>query len=76
MGTAQQTMDDALDPARAVVYGLLVEAAYKMYENDPNNLTPAPSLPMGYTFVAWVQMQDFFLWEDDWKLIKIGDRAD
>jgi hypothetical protein len=71
MGTAQQTMVDALDPARAVVYGLLVEAAYKMYENDPNNLTPAPSLPTGYTFVAWVQMQDFFLWEADWKFYGI-----
>jgi hypothetical protein len=48
MGAAQQTIDDALDPARAAVYGLLVEAAYKMYENDPNNLTPTPSsIPAG-----------------------------
>ena len=30
MGAAQQTIDDALDSARAAVYGLLIEAARSM----------------------------------------------
>ena len=47
----------------AVLYGRFIEAAYEMYENDPNNITPAqPSdFPAGYTVTAWVQMKDFFI---------------
>ena len=49
------------NPSLAVLYGRFIEAAYTMYENDPNNLTPPPSLnfPAGYTLTAWVQMKDF-----------------
>jgi hypothetical protein len=51
----------AFDPAAAVLYGQLIEVAYAMY--DPNNpVPPAPStLPGGYGFIAWVQMQDFIV---------------
>ncbi|MGC1354256.1 MAG: lipase family protein [Xanthobacteraceae bacterium] len=50
-------------PAKAVLYGRLVNAAYAMYRESPNNLTPDPTLdfPRGYELTAWVQMQDFVL---------------
>ena len=32
------------NPSLAVLYGRFIEAAYTMYENDPNYLTPPPSL--------------------------------
>ena len=53
------------DPATAVLYGQLIETAYAMYGVDPSNPTPAwPStLPGGYRFIAWVQMQDFIFEE-------------
>lgn len=53
------------DPKLAAFYGQLVNVAYDMYDNDPNNQTPSPplQLPGNYKFVAWVQMQDFFIWE-------------
>ena len=49
------------DPTAAVFYGQFIEAAYAMYDADPNNLTPPPSsnFPSGYQLAAWVQMQDF-----------------
>jgi hypothetical protein len=49
------------DAEHAVFCGRCIEVVYKMYFNDPNNLTPTPSwaLPKGYKFVAWVQMRDF-----------------
>jgi len=49
------------NPSLAVLYGRFIEAAYTMYENDQNNLTPPPSsnFPAGYTLTAWVQMKDF-----------------
>src|SRR6185437_10873495 len=51
------------DPVAATQYGLFVEAAYSMYEADPNNLMPEPSsnFPAGYRLAAWVQMQDFII---------------
>src|SRR5271166_4879398 len=51
------------DPATAVLYGQLIEAAYAMHGSFPNNpAPPAPStLPGGYRFIAWVQMQDFII---------------
>jgi hypothetical protein len=53
------------DPALAVFYGRFLMTAYKMYESDPGCPTPpiAPiaPLPVGYEFVAWVQMRDFTL---------------
>jgi hypothetical protein len=53
------------DPKLAAFYGQLVNVVYDMYDNDPNNQTPSPppQLPGNYKFVAWVQMQDFFIWE-------------
>ena len=46
------------DKAKAVELGLLIQAAYAMYKDG--DLTPKPtSIPPSYTFVAWVQMQDF-----------------
>jgi hypothetical protein len=72
MGSAEQPTDDTLDHARAATYGELVMAAYKMYENDPTNLTPKPCcIPAGYKFLAWVQMQDFFFGETNWKFYGI-----
>ena len=51
------------DAAKATQYGLFVEAAYTMYDADPNNLTPLPSadFPSGYRLAAWVQMSDFII---------------
>jgi Lipase (class 3) len=72
MGSAEQPTDDTLDHARAATYGELVMAAYKMYENDPTKLTPKPCcIPAGYKFHAWVQMQDFFFGETNWKFYGI-----
>ncbi|HEY8138863.1 MAG TPA: lipase family protein [Methylocystis sp.] len=53
----------AYDPATAVIYGQLIETAYAMYDAQPNNPTPPPpaTLPGGYRFIAWVQMQDFII---------------
>jgi hypothetical protein len=51
------------DPKLAAFYGQLVDVVYDMYDNDPYNQTPSPpsQLPGNYNFVAWVQMQDFFI---------------
>jgi Lipase (class 3) len=51
------------DPAKAVLYGRLINAAYAMYRANPGNLTPDPSpdFPSGFDLTAWVQMQDFVL---------------
>ena len=53
------------DPKLAAFYGQMVNLVYDMYDNDANNQTPSPpsQLPRNYKFVAWVQMQDFFIWE-------------
>jgi hypothetical protein len=68
----EQPTDDTLDHARASVYGQLIMAAYKMYEDDPTKLRPTPRwIPAGYKFVAWVQMQDFFFGKTDWKFYGI-----
>lgn len=55
-------MSQPLDPAAAYLYGLFVQAAYKMYEApgaaDP--LRPEPLLiPDGWEVGAWIQMSDF-----------------
>lgn len=51
------------DAKAAVLYGQFVQAAYTMYDADPNNLTPAPSadFPAGYRLAAWLHMQDFIV---------------
>jgi Lipase (class 3) len=51
----------AFDPTTAVLYGQLIETAYAMYGANPTNPTPpaTSTLPGGYRFIAWVQMQDF-----------------
>ncbi len=57
------------DPSLAVGYGRIISLAYQMYGSDPSNPTPAPPVdfPEGYRFIAWVQMKDFLLVEeDDW----------
>jgi hypothetical protein len=53
----------AFDASKAVLLGRFVGAAYTMYGQNPANLTPQPSndFPHGYTWTAWVQMQDFIL---------------
>ena len=53
-----------LDPvraARAVQLGQFVALAYRMYNIETDNPVPQPptTLPFGYVFAAWVQMQDF-----------------
>jgi hypothetical protein len=45
--------------AQAIELGKLVDLAYKIYPKDP--LKPKFPGYSGYTFVAWVQMQDFGL---------------
>ncbi|WOJ88910.1 lipase family protein [Methylocapsa polymorpha] len=52
---------DPYNPATAVLYGQFVEAAYTMYNANPNNLRPPRSsdFPSGYHLAAWVLMQDF-----------------
>jgi kumamolisin len=49
--------------AQATQYGLFVDAAYSMYEANPNNLTPEPTadFPTGYKLVAWILMRDFIV---------------
>lgn len=58
------------EPAYAVRLGLLVETAYWMYDNaqPPGNPLPSPppQFPPGYSFVAWVQMKDFFIDQQDY----------
>ena len=51
------------DADPAVSLGSFVQAAYTMYGNDPEDLTPPKSadFPVGYELTAWVQMQDFFI---------------
>jgi hypothetical protein len=52
------------DPQAAAAYGDLILAAYAMYNSDNDDLTPAPQLPPGWDFVAWIQMSDFFLFDE------------
>jgi hypothetical protein len=53
----------AFDANMAALYGRFVQAAYTMYGNNPDNLTPPPSndFPAEYQLTAWIQMQDFVL---------------
>ncbi len=55
----------SFDPLAAVQYGLLVNAVYSMYTAAPND--PAPptqsDFPTGYRMLAWVQMNDFTIFE-------------
>jgi hypothetical protein len=56
--------------AHAVSLGLFVKAAYWMYDHahpagNPTPTPPSPFLP-DYNFVAWVQMKDFFIKEEDY----------
>jgi hypothetical protein len=56
-----------LDPAAAYLYGLFVEAAYRMYGNpsDPDPLRPEPvGIPDGWEVGAWIQMSDFVLQQE------------
>ena len=71
MAELGQTTASSYDPAKAVFYGQLVNAAYAMYDDHPTNLTPPPpkppkTLPGNYRFVAWVQMRDFIFESGDW----------
>jgi hypothetical protein len=61
ISTQLSNVGNPYDPVTAVLYGQFIEAAYAMYEANPNNLTPSQSsnFPSGYQLVAWVQMQDF-----------------
>jgi hypothetical protein len=59
---AAATISPTYDPLKAAFYGQFVNAAYAMYDKYPSNATPPPvQLPGNYKFVAWVQMQDFFI---------------
>ena len=65
------TVAPSYDPAKAVFYGQLVNAAYAMYDDHQSNPTPPPpkppkTLPGNYRFVAWVQMRDFIFESGDW----------
>lgn len=54
-----------MDPSTAVNYGLFVQAAYDMYDANPNNLNPppSPSFPSDYKLYLTIQMKEYFL---DW----------
>jgi hypothetical protein len=56
------------DPSVAVHYGQFIEIAYRMYESAPNNPTPNPPspFPVGYKFLAWIQMNDFIIVGGNW----------
>jgi len=58
----------AYDPLKAAFYGKFVNAAYTMYDNQPNNALPwpPPALPGNYKFIAWVQMRDFLFNYGNW----------
>lgn len=48
----------------AVLYGKIVDAAYRMFKRNPNLLQPEPvdgDIPEPYELVAWVVMSDFIL---------------
>jgi Lipase (class 3) len=63
--TAAIRMIRTLDKPEAFFYGQFVDAAYTMYERDPQNPRPLPQahdIPDGYEMVAWIQMSDFFFW--------------
>jgi triacylglycerol lipase len=47
----------------SVNLGHFVDAAYRMHdEPDPNPDLPTPKgIPTGFTFIAWIQMYDFFM---------------
>jgi hypothetical protein len=53
-----------MDFATAVKYGLFVQAAYEMYDHNPNDLNPSwlgPSFPkQEYGLLLTIQMTDFF----------------
>jgi len=51
------------DAKAASLYGQFVQAAYSMFNAEPNSLTPQPSadFPENYRMVAWIHMQDFVL---------------
>ena len=71
MAELGQTTAPSYDPAKAVFYGQLVNAAYAMYDHHQSNPTPPPpkppkTLPGNYRFVAWVQMRDFIFESGDW----------
>jgi len=71
MAEPGSTIAPSYDPAKAVFYGQLVNAAYAMYDDHPTNPTPPPpqppkTLPGNYRFVAWVQMRDFIFESGDW----------
>ncbi len=65
MTEATELAPTALDPARAVQLGLLVDACYDMLANNPTNPRPPvpDSIKANYTLAGWVQMRDFFFGE-------------
>ncbi|HLN38207.1 MAG TPA: lipase family protein [Xanthobacteraceae bacterium] len=68
MAELGSTIAPSFDPAKAVFYGQLVNAAYAMYDNhtsDPTPPWPKP-LPGNYRFIAWVQMRDFIFESGNW----------
>jgi Lipase (class 3) len=68
MAELVQTFAPSFDPAKAVFYGQLVNAAYAMYDDHKSNPTPPwpKPLPGNYRFVAWVQMWDFIFESGNW----------
>jgi pimeloyl-ACP methyl ester carboxylesterase len=54
--------------AQAVMLGQLVNVAYAMFDNYPDDPLPPPptQLPGNYGFVAWVQMRDFIFNYGNW----------
>jgi Lipase (class 3) len=54
--------------AQAVMLGQLVNVAYAMFDNYPDDPLPPPptQLPGNYGFVAWVQMRDFVFNYGNW----------
>ena len=52
----------AFDSGRAIALGHFVDAAYAMHASSEDNvaLPPPRAIPAGYTFIAWIVMDDFF----------------
>jgi hypothetical protein len=55
----------AFDPIAAANYGQFVVAAYSMFNVNRSDLRPEPTgdFPSGYELAAWVQMNDFVVFE-------------
>lgn len=60
-------MNRPLVNAEAILYGNVVNAAYRMFKRNPSVLRPEPSvddIPEPYELVGWVVMSDFIFFDE------------